>query len=395
MTEGIASRLARRVDARLRSLGDAGLLRTLRPPSGIDLSSNDYLGLAHDARLVKALVAGATREGCGSTGSRLLRGDREAFGAVERRFAAFKGTERALYFSSGYLANLAVLTTLPDQGDVILSDERNHASLIDAIRLSRADRVVFPHNDTGALGNLLSAACFESSARGDAQVFVVVESVFSMDGDRAPLAAYAALCHAHGAALIVDEAHAVGLMGDRGSGLVEEAGLDGDVCVTMNAAGKALGVGGAFVAGPAWVIEYLIQRARPFVFSTAPPPAVAHALDASLEIVGREPDRRRIVLDRSAYLRRALVRAGVIVPQDCSPIIPIVLGENARATRVAEVLNAQGFDVRAIRPPTVPQGSARLRLSVNVSLGEDVIDGFVTALVGALEAATPWPAVSS
>jgi 8-amino-7-oxononanoate synthase len=395
MTEGLASRLARRVEARLGSLREAGLLRTLRPPSGIDLSSNDYLGLARDPRVVEAMVAGAARDGCGSTGSRLLRGDREVFGAIERRFAAFKGTERALYFSSGYLANLAVLTTLPEKGDVILSDERNHASLVDAIRLSAADRVVVPHNDATALGHTLSRVSSGSSFRGDAQVFVVVESVFSMDGDRAPLSAYAALCRAHGAALVVDEAHAVGLLGDRGSGLVEEAGLDGDVCISMNAAGKALGVSGAFVAGPAWAIEYLVQRARPFMFSTAPPPAVAHALDASLDIVGREPERRRIVLDRAAYLRRSLASTGLTVSQDHSPIIPILIGENDRSTRVAAMLSAQGFDVRAIRPPTVPPGTARLRLSVNVSLGEDVIDCFVTALVGALEAATLWPAVSS
>jgi 8-amino-7-oxononanoate synthase len=395
MTEGPASRLAQRVDARLRSLGEAGLLRALRPPSGIDLSSNDYLGLAHDPRVVQAMVAGATREGCGSTGSRLLRGDRDVFGAIERRFAAFKGTERALYFSSGYLANLAVLTTLPERGDVILSDARNHASLVDAIRLSRADRMVFPHNDVAALDHQLSTMSSGSWRRDDAQVFVVVESVFSMDGDHAPLSAYAALCDAHGAALVVDEAHAVGLFGDRGSGVVEEAGLDGDVCVSMNAAGKALGVGGAFVAGPAWAIEYLVQRARPFIFSTAPPPAVAHALDASLDIVLREPDRRRIVLDRAVYFRRALASAGLAIPQDRSPIIPVVVGDNDRSTRVAAMLSAQGFDVRAIRPPSVPAGTARLRLSVNVSLGADVIDRFVAALVGALEAATPWPAVSS
>jgi 8-amino-7-oxononanoate synthase len=395
MTEGPASRLAQRVDARLRSLGEAGLLRALRPPSGIDLSSNDYLGLAHDPRVVQAMVAGATREGCGSTGSRLLRGDRDVFGAIERRFAAFKGTERALYFSSGYLANLAVLTTLPERGDVILSDARNHASLVDAIRLSRADRMVFPHNDVAALDHQLSTMSSGPWRRDDAQVFVVVESVFSMDGDHAPLSAYAALCDAHGAALVVDEAHAVGLFGDRGSGVVEEAGLDGDVCVSMNAAGKALGVGGAFVAGPAWAIEYLVQRARPFIFSTAPPPAVAHALDASLDIVVREPDRRRIVLDRAVYFRRALASAGLAIPQDRSPIIPVVVGDNDRSTRVAAMLSAQGFDVRAIRPPSVPAGTARLRLSVNVSLGADVIDRFVAALVGALEAATPWPAVSS
>jgi len=395
MTEGLASGLAERIDARLQSLRQAGLLRTLRPPSGIDLSSNDYLGLARDPRVVQALIAGAARDGCGSTGSRLLRGDREAFVATERRFAAFKGTERALYFSSGYLANLAVLTTLPEKGDVIFSDARNHASLIDAVRLSAADRIVFPHNDAAALGNALSTWRSEVSRRGDAQIFVVVESVFSMDGDRAPLSDYAALCHANGAALVVDEAHAVGLLGARGSGLIEEAGLDRDVCLSVNAAGKALGVAGAFVAGPAWAIEYLVQRARPFMFSTAPPPALAAAIDASLEIVAREPERRRLVLERAANVRRALVAAGIPVRPDHSPIVPIVIGDNDRSTLVAETLNAQGFDIRAIRPPTVPAGTARLRLSVNASLGADVIERFVTALATALEAATPWHAVSS
>jgi 8-amino-7-oxononanoate synthase len=395
MTEGLASGLAGRIDARLQSLRQAGLLRTLRPPSGIDLSSNDYLGLARDPRVVQALIAGAARDGCGSTGSRLLRGDREAFVATEQRFAAFKGTERALYFSSGYLANLAVLTTLPEKGDVIFSDARNHASLIDAVRLSAADHVVFPHNDAAALGIALSTWRSESSRRGDAQIFVVVESVFSMDGDRAPLFDYATLCRAHGAALVVDEAHAVGLFGARGSGLIEEAGLDRDDCVSVNAAGKALGVAGAFVAGPAWAIEYLIQRARPFMFSTAPPPALAPAIDASLEIVAREPERRHLVLERAASARRALMAAGIPVRPDRSPIVPILIGDNDRSTLVAERLNAQGFDIRAIRPPTVPPGTARLRLSVNTSVGADTIERFVTALATALEAATPWHAVSS
>ncbi len=394
MTEGLASGLAGRIDARLQSLRQAGLLRTLRPPSGVDLSSNDYLGLARDPRVVQALIAGAARDGCGSTGSRLLRGDREAFVATERRFAAFKGTERALYFSSGYLANLAVLTTLPEKGDVIFSDARNHASLIDAVRLSAADRIVFPHNDAPALGNALSTWRSEASGRRGAQIFVVVESVFSMDGDRAPLSDYAALCCAHGATLVVDEAHAVGLLGVRGSGLIEEAGLDRDVCVSVNAAGKALGVAGAFVAGPAWAIEYLVQRARPFMFSTAPPPALAAAIDASLEIVAREPEQRRLVLDRAMNIRRALVAAGIPVRPDRSPIVPIVIGDNDRSTLVAETLNAQGFDIRAIRPPTVPSGTARLRLSVNASIGADVIERFVTALATALEAATSWHAVS-
>ena len=258
--------LARRIAAQQRALGDARLVRTPRPPQGIDLCSNDYLALARHPRLQQQMIDAVRREGCGSTGSRLLRGERDAFTGLERQFASFKRTGRSLYFSSGYLANLAVLTAFPEAGDVILSDERNHASLIDGIRLSAARRVVFPHGDVEALGRLL-----ERQPEGG-QAFVVVESLYSMDGDIAPLREYAALCRATGAALIVDEAHAVGVFGARGSGLIEACGIDADVFVSVNTAGKALGVSGAFVAGPSWAIEHLVQRARPFIFSTAPPP---------------------------------------------------------------------------------------------------------------------------
>ena len=268
--------LESRVRARLSALERDRLLRSLKAPAGIDLSSNDYLALAAHPRLRDCMIAAVRREGCGSTGSRLLRGDRESFGAVERRFADFKGTERALYFSSGYLANLGVLTTFPETGDLILSDERNHASLIDGIRLSGARCVVFPHNDAVVLRHLLE------DASGAGQRFVVTESLFSMDGDLSPLAEYATLCRSAGALLIVDEAHAVGIYGARGTGLIEATGVSSDLFLSINTAGKALGVAGAFVAGAAWAIEYLIQRARPFIFSTAPPPAVAAAIDASL-----------------------------------------------------------------------------------------------------------------
>jgi 8-amino-7-oxononanoate synthase len=200
----MSDRLASRVRARLQSLGDAGLLRAPKPPAGLDLSSNDYLNLAADPRVVEAFATGIGREGCGSTGSRLLRGDRDAFHDIEGRFASFKRTDSALYFSSGYLANLAVLTTLPETGDVILSDERNHASLIDGVRLSSADRIIFPHNDPAAVDEALRAR----GNGGHGHAFVLVESVFSMDGDQAPLAEYAALCDRHGATLVVDEAHA-------------------------------------------------------------------------------------------------------------------------------------------------------------------------------------------
>ena len=360
--------LSVRLTERRQAIDDAGLRRTLRPPSGIDLCSNDYLGLAGHPRLKQRMADAVMAEGVGSTGSRLLRGERSAFARVEDKFARFKGTERSLYFSSGYLANLAVLTTFPEPGDVIFSDERNHASLIDGARLSRARRVVFPHNDAAALERLLR----EDTGAG--QKFVVVESLFSMDGDQAPLPEYAVLCRAAGAELIVDEAHAVGVYGESGRGLA------GDVFVSINTAGKALGVSGAFVAGSADAIEYLIQRARPFIFSTAPPPAIAAALEASLEVVDTEPERRERLLARARYLRERLGLAGD------SPIIPIIIGENERAVAVALELQAAGFDVRAIRPPTVPVGTARLRVTVNQGLSEEVLDRFVTALEVATKA---------
>lgn len=368
LTSSLSMRLAGRLSERLRAIDDDGLRRTLRPPAGTDLCSNDYLGLAEHPLLKQRMADAVMAEGVGSTGSRLLRGERSGFARVEQMFARFKGAERSLYFSSGYLANLAVLTTFPEAGDVIFSDERNHASLIDGVRLSRARRVVFPHNDAAALERLLR----EDTGAG--QKFVVVESLFSMDGDQAPLAEYAALCRATGADLIVDEAHAIGVYGERGRGLA------GEVFVSINTAGKAMGVSGAFVAGSADAIEYMIQRARPFIFSTAPPPAIAAALEASLEVIVNEPERRERLLVRARYLRERLGLAGD------SPIIPIIIGENERAQAVARELQAAGFDVRAIRPPTVPAGTARLRVTVNQGLSEDVLDRFVEALAAAREA---------
>ncbi len=354
--------LERRVRASLEELDRAGLRRHLRAPMGVDLCSNDYLGLANHPLLKQRMAEAVCREGVGSTGSRLLRGQRDGFSEIERRFAAFKQTDRSLYFSSGYLANLAVLTTFPQAGDVVFSDQLNHASLIDGVRLSQARRVIFRHNDAGELAGLLR------EAEGAGQKFVVVESLFSMEGDRAPLAAYAHLCRETGAALIVDEAHAVGIYGERGQGLGE------DMFVSINTAGKALGVAGAFVAGPEWAIELLIQRARPFIFSTAPPPAAAAALEASLDVIEGEPERRARLLELAGY-----VRTGLGLPGD-SQIIPVLLGSNERAVAVAEKLQREGFDVRAIRPPTVPEGSARLRLSINVSLSETILDQFLDCL---------------
>lgn len=383
------SPLARRIASRLDRWEQDGLLRTLRSPDGVDLSSNDYLGLARDPRLVRAFTSAAEREGVGSTGSRLLRGEREGFSAIERRFAAFKETERAVYFSSGYLANIAVLTTLPEEGDLVFSDALNHASLIDGVRLSRAKAVVVPHGDVHALAT-------ELRQRPCAGVrFVVVESVYSMDGDCAPLAELAAICRQHDAVLIVDEAHAVGVFGERGTGLIEHAGLDAGDVLSINTAGKALGVSGAFVAGPASSVDYLIQRARPFVFSTAAPPAVADAIESSLDIVRSEPWRRMRVLELAAYLRHSLAAAGVQADAGQSPIVPVRVGDNARAVAVAKRLNADGFDVRAIRPPSVPDGTARLRVSLNALLDESTLDRFARAASSAFREAGLCSAASS
>jgi 8-amino-7-oxononanoate synthase len=351
-----------------------GLRRTLRPPAGIDLSSNDYLGLARHPALKQRMAEAVMTEGVGSTGSRLLRGERLAFTRLEERFAGFKGAARSLYFSSGYLANLAVLTTFPEAGDVIFSDERNHASLIDGVRLSRARCVIFPHNDAVALAKLLRAET------GDGQMFVVVESLFSMDGDEAPLAGYAALCRETGTALIVDEAHAVGIYGETGSGLIEARGIAEDVFLSINTAGKALGVAGAFVAGASDAVEYLIQRARSFIFSTAPPPSLAAALEASLDVIAAEPERRVRLLAHARYLRERLGLAGD------SQIIPVIIGGNEKAVAVAQALQSEGFDVRAVRPPTVPAGTARLRVSLHCELAEPELDGFAGALRRAMSA---------
>ena len=348
----------------LDDIDGQGLRRELRQPTGIDLSSNDYLGLAKHPLIRAAMAQAVLQEGVGSTASRLLRGERKGFRDVEQRFAHWKGAEASLFFSSGYAANLGVLSSFLDEGDVVFSDEANHASLIDGMRLGRARRVIFPHCDAAALRKALA------SETGHGQRFLVTESLFSMDGDIAPLKEYAALCRETGTTLIVDEAHAVGVYGEHGSGLIERSGIGRDVFLSVNTAGKALGVCGAFVAGPRWAIDFLINRARTFIFSTAPPPSLAAALDAALNVVAREPELREQTLTLAQTLRRTLTEAGVNVPKGESQIIPIVLGDNKRAVAAAEALQKDGFDVRAIRPPTVAAGT--FRLSLGTALKEKV-----------------------
>jgi 8-amino-7-oxononanoate synthase len=267
-----------------------------------------------------------------------------------------------------------VLTTFAERHDTVFTDAQNHASIVDGIRLARAKRVKFRHCDVDDLARRLR------SAPEGSQKFLVTESLFSMDGDFAPLADYADLCRTTGTVLIVDEAHAVGVYGRRGSGWIEHTGIDSSVFLSVDTAGKALGVAGAFVSGSAGAVDYLIQHARPFMFSTAPPPAIAAALDASLSVIATEPHRRQRVQDLSEALRNMLAERGVSTGGSQSQIIPIILGDNDRATSAASDLQQQGFDIRAIRPPAVAPGTARLRVSVNAQLDKSTLQRFADAV---------------
>jgi 8-amino-7-oxononanoate synthase len=370
--------LETRIRKRLTDFELNGLSRKFTPPAGIDFSSNDYLQFASHPRLKARMSAAIMEEGCGSTGSRLLRGDRSCFSAIERRFAAFKGTDAALYFNSGYAANLAVLSTFLEDSDVVFFDRLNHASLIDGMKMGKARKIIFAHSDLTALQHYLD------SITTNGQRFLVIESLFSMDGDIAPLKEYAAICRKAGVALIIDEAHAIGLYGERGSGLIEAAGIADDVFLSINPAGKALGLAGAFVAGASWAIDYLIQRGRTFVFSTAPPPSMAAALDAALDLIEEAPELRRRLHVLAESLRGMLADNGLEVARAGSQIIPVLVGDNAGAISVSCALQANGFDVRAIRPPTVPEGTARLRISVNTGLDEMILRRFSQCLDTAL-----------
>jgi 8-amino-7-oxononanoate synthase len=301
----------------------------------------------------------------GAGGSRLLRGHHAVFEQLESRLAAFSGSEAALLFGSGYAANTGLLQAIVSESDLIVSDERNHASLIDGIRLTKASTIIYPHQDLNAI-----EAALQTPRKGRA--IVVTESVFSMDGDLTPLAEIAALADRYDALLIVDEAHATGLYGSRGSGRVEELGLRGRVIATMHTGGKSLGSGGAWVAGSSVLRDVLVNRSRPFIFSTAPLPVLAAALDAALDVVQRDPERRREVHRKSAMVRHAL-RASNIHPGGESPIIPIIAGpgSNDAALALQSGLHAAGFDVRAIRPPSVAPGTARLRVAIRYPIKDD------------------------
>jgi 8-amino-7-oxononanoate synthase len=373
---------------RLAEIDRQGLRRALRLPAGRDFCSNDYLGLAGDPELRRELVARLAAQADGepfaAPASRLLRGHTALHERVERRLAAFKGTEAALLFASGYQANLGLLTTLVGPADRVLSDAQNHASLIDALRLARCRTVVIPHLDAAAIERELASP----SAPAEGRTFLVTESLFSMDGDIAPLDRYAELTARYGAELVVDDAHASGVFGAaRGSGLCEAFGVERRVAATVTTLGKAFGLAGACVAGPQVLIDYLVNRCRPFIYTTAVPPLLLHAAEVALDRLEAEPQRRVRVLALAARLREQLRGHGVDCPAGGGPIVPVLLGGNRRAVEVAKLLAAAGFDVRAIRPPTVAPGSARLRISVHADHTEAEIDALARATAEAIRGA--------
>jgi glycine C-acetyltransferase/8-amino-7-oxononanoate synthase len=350
------------------------------------LASNNYLGLAAHPEVVDAAAAAARRYGAGSGSARLVTGGLSIHDELEARLAAFKGTEAALLFSSGYLANLGTVAALVGPGDAVFSDELNHASIIDGCRLSRADVHVYRHGDAGHLGDRLGA--WRRSAGAGARALVVTDSVFSMDGDVAPLPDIVAACDRHGAVLMVDEAHATGVVGPGGRGAVAGYGLEGRVGVVMGTLSKSLGAAGGFIAGPAALCAYLRNRARSFIFDTAlPPPTVAAAL-AALGIVEREPERPVRARRLAGRLAAGIRAAGYDVPDPPAAVLPVVVGAPDAALGLSARLLDAGVLVTAIRPPSVPEGTSRLRATVMATHTDAEIDRAITAFA----AARPGPA---
>ena len=348
----------------------------------LSFNSNDYLGLAGDVRLVAALAEGARRYGAGSGASHLVSGHSEAHALLEERLAEFLAPHlerpRALYLSTGYMANLAVLTALavatPNESEII-SDALNHASIIDGARLARAQVTVYPHRDVAALEAALAASQAKTK-------IVVTDSVFSMDGDLAPLPQILALCERFGAWLVVDDAHGFGVLGEHGRGALEHFNLRSSQLIVMGTLGKAAGVSGAFIAAHETVIDWLVQRARPYIYSTASAPALAHALLTSIDLIeGREGQQRRAQLDLLRHqLADLSLRAGWRQLASQTPIQPLVIGSNAEVLAAAQALEERGLWVSAIRVPTVPAGTARLRITLSAAHTADDVTRLRAAL---------------
>jgi 8-amino-7-oxononanoate synthase len=343
--------------------------------SMLTFCSNDYLGLANHPDVIAAFQAGAEQWGVGSGAAHLVTGHTAAHHALEEELAEFTGRPRALLFSTGYMANQGVITALLGRGDAVFEDRLNHASLIDGGLLSRARFHRFPHADTEALDERLEG-------RGQGQVLVATDGVFSMDGDLAPLPGLSEVCTEHNAWLLVDDAHGLGVLGNQGRGTLDHFGLGVDeVPILMGTLGKGFGTFGAFVAGSEELIETLIQQARSYVYTTALPAAVAVATHTALGLVRQEQWRRERLGELIARFRRGAEELGLPLMASATPIQPILAGSAEQALTWSRVLEEQGILVTAIRPPTVPEGSARLRITLSAAHGDQHLD----RLLGALE----------
>lgn len=374
---------------KMEVLDRAGLRRALSPLHGrhgatifdgervlVDFASNDYLGLAADPRVAEAAAEFLRTEGTGAAAARLISGHHTVHAALEATLARFLGTEAALLFPSGYMANLGAIPALVGAGDAIFADERNHASLIDGCRLSRADVHTVPHADLATLDRLLGETAGRFRRR-----LIVVEGIYSMDGDLCPLGGLPTLARRHGAWTYVDDAHGLGALGPGGRGAVELAGVTGEIDVWVGTLGKAFGAAGAFVAGTRTLIDFLCNRARTFVYTTGSPPAIAAAALKAIEIATAEPELR----DR-LHVNARRVRAGLGAlgwppngPSD-GHIIPVVLGPSEETMAIGAGLRAAGFLVGAVRPPTVPRGTARLRITASAAHEEGQIDALLATL---------------
>jgi len=362
------NQFVREMETELEELRERSQLRSFVQLDGVNFCSNDYLGLAEDPRLKRAVLESIECAGkIGGTGSRLLSGHDPVWNELEEEFAEFAGTEAALYFANGYAANLGLLSPVLGKDDVVFSDALNHASLIDGIRLSGARKEIYPHLDLNYLERALRLHESETSRK-----VIVTESVFSMDGDTADLRAMQELAVRFGASLIVDEAHATAVHGPSGMGIVAQAGLTKDVLAVVHTCGKALASVGGLVCGSTVLREFLINHARTLIFSTAMPAYFAGQIRAALRLAKTMKGEREMLLENSRELAASLQGDGWNVSGTASQIIPIVVGSNEDALAAAKYLQERGFAIRAIRPPTVPAGSARLRLSLTarISKGE-------------------------
>jgi 8-amino-7-oxononanoate synthase len=366
--------LTERMKDRLADLQTRFQLRRPGSSHGVNLCSNDYLALATDTRLKAAIKEGLEQsERVGSTGSRLLSGHHAVWDQLEEEFAEFAGTESALFFSSGYVANVGLLSALLTGDDVAFSDEFNHASIIDGLRLSRAKKVIYPHADMNALEDALRSHSNSAGAR-----VIVTESIFSMEGDRAPLNEIFTLAQRYGAEVIVDEAHATGTCGAHGHGLVAELGSE--ALAVVHTCGKALAGAGAFICGSRTLRQYLANHARSFVFSTALPPYFAWQISTAVRLARSMDEERHHLGLLAEALRGRLRELGYRCGASNSQIVPLIVGSNKAAVDLAAALQQQGFAVRAVRPPSVPAGTARLRLSMTANLTMRDVETFVDAL---------------